>query len=259
MWIVKLLKKHDYSILSVVVLTILWEIGSRLNYLPKDYMGTPSLIVVEFIRLFTPRTINTYILPSLEALSIGLIIAIIASTTLGFVIGINPVIRKLFKPYLFAINTIPFVVFFPMLVYTLGISIVSVIIVIVAMCSVPILINVVEGVANTDPQLLSMARSFRASELFIVKEIRFFSTLPYIFAGVKSAFGRAVIALVVAELYGLNRGIGYLIAFYGGSFHADQMMALVLFILLINCFLFAILWQIEKLFNKIGYRKETLV
>ena len=255
----ELLSKHGLSIASVLVFFSLWEAGSRLGVLPKDYIGTPSVFFVEFYKLFNQRTINTYLLPSVEALVTGLLIAIVLGTVFGFAIGVNATVRKIFKPFLFAINTIPVVVFFPLFVFAFGISLESVIIVIVAMCTVPILINVVQGVASADSLLLTMAKSFKAKKLLVVKEVLFYSTLPYLFAGIKAAIGRSVIALIIAELYGLNRGIGYLIAFYGGSFHADKLMALVLFILLINCILFAILWFIEKRFYKVGYRKETQI
>lgn len=255
----KLLSKHGLSVTSVIVFFALWEAGSRFGILPKDYIGTPSVFFVEFFKLFDQRTINAYLLPSVEALITGLLIAIVLGTLVGFAIGVNATVRKIFKPFLFAINTIPVVVFFPLFVFAFGISLESVIIVIVAMCTVPILINVVQGVASADPLLLTMAKSFKAGKIFVVKEVLFYSTLPYLFAGIKAAIGRSVIALIIAELYGLNRGIGYLIAFYGGSFHADKLMALVLFILLINCILFAILWLVEETFYKVGYRKETQI
>lgn len=253
-----LLKKHGLSIISVIIFFLLWEIGSRLNVLPKDYIGTPSIFIVEFFHLFTPRIITTYLLPSVEALIIGLPTAILLGVVIAFAIGINPTVRKIFKPFLFAVNTIPVVVFFPLFVFAFGISLESVIIVIIAMCTVPVLINVVQGIASADPLLLTMAKSFKVSKFFVVKDILFFSALPYLIAGIRAAIGRSIIALIIAELYGLNRGIGYLIAFYGGSFHADKLMALVIFILLINCVLFAILWLIEKSLYKIGYRKEAL-
>jgi NitT/TauT family transport system permease protein len=257
MKIKKLFKKYDLSIISVVVFLVLWEIGGRLNLLPVDYIGMPSKIMVEFVHLLNPTFLGSYLLPSLEALIIGLTASIVLGVVLGFLIGVNPIVRKIFKPFMLALNAIPVIVFFPFFILIFGISLQSVITTIIIMCAIPILINVVEGVANTDPQLMIMAKSFNATSSFVVSEVVFFSSLPYIFSSIRAAIGKAIVALVIAEIYGLNKGIGYLISYYGSSFHVDKLMGIVLIILLINVILSSILWWVEKSFNKFNNRKVT--
>ncbi len=240
------LKKYGLSVLSVIIFIFLWEVGSRLGILPVDYIGTPSKIFFEFTHMWTPDFVNTYFLPSIEELFIGLAISIAVGTVFGFLIGINSTVRQIFKPFFFAINTVPVMVFFPLFIIAFGISLQTVIIAIVVTCAAPIMINVAEGVANTDPLLLGMAKSFNAKGFFVFKEVLLGSTLPYLFAGIKSGVGRAIIALIIAELYGLNKGIGYLISFYGSGLHTDKLMAIVLLILLLNCIIFSMIWLIER-------------
>jgi NitT/TauT family transport system permease protein len=246
-----LIKRNYISILSVSVFLLLWEIGSRVGFLPSDYVGTPSKIFIEFFGLFTAQNLSDYLLPSVESLFLGLALAIIMGVVLGYAIGMNITVRKIFKPFLFAINAVPAVVFFPLIILTLGISLQSVILTIVLMCFVPVMINVMEGVSSTDSQLLSMADSFGSKKLFVLKNIIFYSTLPYIFAGTRAAIGKSVIALIVAELYGLNQGIGYLVSYYGSTFQINKLMSLVLFILVLNGILFTILMGFEKLFKRV--------
>jgi NitT/TauT family transport system permease protein len=75
--------------------------------------------------------------------------------------------------------------------------------------------NIVEGVQNVDRRLLSGAQKFRA---IVVP-----STLPYLVAGMKVGFGLALKVSVVAEIFGVTSGIGYIMN-YSREILATQMV-----------------------------------
>ena len=70
--------------------------------------------------------------------------------------------------------------------------------------------NIVEGVQNVDRRLLEMGDVYRLNgrQKFIAIVIP--STLPYLVAGMKVGFGLALKVSVVAEIFGVTSGIGYI-------------------------------------------------
>jgi NitT/TauT family transport system permease protein len=69
--------------------------------------------------------------------------------------------------------------------------------------------NIVEGVAGVDRRLLEMGDVYRLSGRRKFTAIVVPSTVPYLVAGMKVGFGLALKVSVVAEIFGVTSGIGY--------------------------------------------------
>jgi NitT/TauT family transport system permease protein len=69
--------------------------------------------------------------------------------------------------------------------------------------------NIVEGVASVDRRLLEMGDVYRLGGGEKFSSIVIPSTLPYLVAGMKVGFGLALKVSVVAEIFGVTSGIGY--------------------------------------------------
>jgi NitT/TauT family transport system permease protein len=83
--------------------------------------------------------------------------------------------------------------------------------------------NVVEGVENVDRRLLEMGRAYRLTGWERFRSIVIPSTLPYLVAGLKVGFGLALKVSVVAEIFGVTSGIGYIMN-YSRDILATQMV-----------------------------------
>jgi NitT/TauT family transport system permease protein len=83
--------------------------------------------------------------------------------------------------------------------------------------------NIVEGVENVDRRLLEMGDVYRLSGRQKFTAIVVPSTLPYLVAGMKVGFGLALKVSVVAEIFGVTSGIGYIMN-YSREILATQMV-----------------------------------
>ena len=83
--------------------------------------------------------------------------------------------------------------------------------------------NVVEGVASVDRRLLEMGQVYRLSGWEKFRAIVIPSTIPYLVAGMKVGFGLALKVSVVAEIFGVTSGIGYIMN-YSREILATQMV-----------------------------------
>jgi NitT/TauT family transport system permease protein len=83
--------------------------------------------------------------------------------------------------------------------------------------------NIVEGVENVDRRLLEMGDVYRLSGRRKFTAIVVPSTVPYLVAGMKVGFGLALKVSVVAEIFGVTSGIGYVMN-YSREILATQMV-----------------------------------
>lgn|GEM_PF-1253295 len=234
------------SIISVMVFFIIWEIVSAGGYVNPLFIGRPTKILNELPILFNDKPFVEGLLGSVIVLLLGYVISIVLGITIGFVAGLNKRIYYIFRPFIFAIQTIPFIAYLPLIIIWFGVGLTAKLTVIVLMAIIPIIINTIEGVRSVDEDLTIMAKSFSASRLFIMKKVEFRQTLPYIISGSRIAFGKAFIAVIVAEFYGFGKGLGYYISFYGLTLKPNKLMAIMLIILFINVAIFGIIRFIES-------------
>jgi ABC-type nitrate/sulfonate/bicarbonate transport system permease component len=83
--------------------------------------------------------------------------------------------------------------------------------------------NLIEGVGGVDRRLLEMGDVYRLSGRAKFTAIVVPSTVPYLIAGMKIGFGLALKVSVVAEIFGVTSGIGYIMN-YSREILATQMV-----------------------------------
>jgi NitT/TauT family transport system permease protein len=83
--------------------------------------------------------------------------------------------------------------------------------------------NIVEGVESVDRRLLEMGDAYRLGGREKFRAIVIPSTLPFLVAGMKVGFGLALKVSVVAEIFGVTTGIGYIMN-YSREVLATQMV-----------------------------------
>lgn len=242
-------KKIDGRIIggiSVLLFFIVWQALSQLNFINPLFFGTPTKILLEGIDLFRSGEIYVDLFSSLSAFFVGFIWAIAFGVVGGIIIGTNNRVYHFFKPYIFAANTVPPIVLLPLIIIWFGIGSVGKTIIVFFMAVTPILLNTSDAARNVDRSLLEMAKSFGAKQLFILKNITFFHSLPYIFSAIRVSTGRAIVGVIIAEFFGFGQGIGYLISFYSSSFRIDRAMALVFMVIIFNSVIVSLINLAEK-------------
>ena len=76
------------------------------------------------------------------------------------------------------------------------------------------------------------------------------STIPFILTGLRLAIGRALIGVMVGELYAATAGIGFMITVAGATFQTDKVFVGVLIFALSGMIATDIIDKIERRFDK---------
>ena len=103
---------------------------------------------------------------------------------------------------------------------------------------------------TNEARFLTVARSFSASQLKIFVSIILPGTVPFIFTGLKYGSGRALLGVVVGELYAATAGLGHMIAEAGNTFQTDVVFFGVLVFTLTGIVITTILDRIERHFER---------
>ena len=199
-----------------------WEGASRLGWLDPLFASSPSLILVRLYEMLADGSIWPHIAASAEVMALGFFLSVLVGVPLGLAMGRSPLISSTIEPFVAALYASPQVAFLPLLIIWLGIGITSKVALVFLGSFIIMVVNTEAGVAQVDPRLIETARSFTASERQILVKIVLPAALPFILAGMRLAIGRALVMVVVAEIYASNRGLGYLIFQAGGLYDTAQ-------------------------------------
>jgi NitT/TauT family transport system permease protein len=99
----------------------------------------------------------------------------------------------------------------------------------------PVMVNVLTAIRTVDPDMINLARAFKASRVQIFWKIEFPASLPPLFAGLRIGSTLAVVGVVVGELVGGNIGLGYLLSFGEGQANTPMVFVTILMLTLVGC------------------------
>jgi len=162
-----------------------------------------------------------------------------------------------FDPFVNAMNATPRVALLLLIIIWLGIGIPSKIGIIFLGAVFPMLINARDGVKTTPQSLLNAAKSFGASEWRIFRTVVFPSTVPFILTGLRLGIGRALVGVLVGELYAATAGIGFMITVAGATFQTDKVFVGILVFAITGMILTEVMDRLERRFDKWRPKVET--
>jgi ABC-type nitrate/sulfonate/bicarbonate transport system permease component len=236
---------------AVVAFLTVWElIGNTLQLINPMFMSAPSLVAKAAVQLFTSGEIWNDLYVSGIEFFWGYFLSIIFAIPFGIAIGWYKRFAYICDPFVNAMNATPRVALLPLVIIWLGIGILSKVGIIFLGAVFPLLINTRDGVKTTPVNLLTAARSFGASEWQIFKSVVLPSTVPFILTGLRLAVGRALIGVMVGELYAATAGIGFMITVAGATFQTDKVFVGVLIFAITGMVLTDVIDRIEHRFDK---------
>lgn len=180
----------------------------------------------------------------------GFLLSAVVAVPFGIAVGWYKRMSYIFDPFINAMNATPRVALLPLVIIWLGIGILSKVGIIFLGAVLPILVNTRDGVKTTPHNLLTAARSFGASEFHLFKTVILPSTFPFIISGLRVGLGRALVGVLVGELYAATAGIGFMITVAGATFQTDKVFVGILIFAFTGVLSIALVGRIEKRFDK---------
>lgn len=237
---------------SVVVVLLLWEWAGRgVNPVLLSY---PTAIARAAVEITETGELPIQLLLSLRILCVGFFIACLAGIALGIVIGRYQIAEYLLDPYINALYATPTVALIPLIMLWLGLGFNAKVSIVFLVAFFPIVVNTQSGVRNISASLVDIGRVFGASEREVLSKIVVPAALPFILTGVRLAIGRAVVGMVVAEMFTAVSGLGGLLILYSNTFATAKMFVTIIVLALLGTGLTALVRLCEQ---RLAPWKET--
>jgi ABC-type nitrate/sulfonate/bicarbonate transport system permease component len=243
------IRRHRRGLLgtvSVVAFLLLWELVGSRNIISADMISYPTQALAVGIGMAASGELGRNALVSLQEFVYGFVPAIVVGIALGVAMGRFRRLRYLLDPLTMAFYTAPRIALIPVLVIWFGVGMESKVAVVFLGGVFPVLVNTMAGVQQVDPLWVRAVRSFGASELQVVTKVVLPGALPAVMAGVRLGLGRAIIGVIVGEMYVAVAGVGRLIQVYSGAARAAELVVLVTIIAVFGFLCIAGLRLIEE-------------
>ena len=239
---------------SALFLTIfLWESLARLGIIDSFIMSQPSRIL-RTVANFQNNNLLLHIgITTLETI-IGFTLGVIIGIFVALVLWWSKFLAKVFDPYLVVLNALPKIALGPVIIIWVGAGMQAVIVMALAISLVVTIMEMLNGFANTSPDLIKMAHTFGASKLQTFIKIVFPSNLHTLFSCLKINIGLSLVGVIAGEFLVSRAGLGYLIVYGGQVFQMDLVMTSVIILAVLAALLYRFVVLVEYLVLKICYR-----
>ena len=235
---------------AVILVLAFWEFIWYKQWVSPLFFSGPSAILKQFWYLLTEGSLPDDILFSGKNFVLGLSAATVTGVVLGVLIGWYRKLRMIFDPFLNALYATPRIAMIPLIIIWFGIDWQSKVFIVYMSSFFPILVNTVAGVRSLDPDLLRAARAFCASDWQIFKTIAVPGSVPFILTGIRQGVALGLIGVVVGEMFGGSKGVGFLVAYGGQTFQTDTVFVGVFLIALSGMLLTFLTERLERRFSR---------
>jgi NitT/TauT family transport system permease protein len=216
------------SLLLLVIFLAGWEWGPGLLRIPPFIIPPLSAVASEAVRMWHVSGLLTHTGITAGEVLAGFIVGSLMGAAMGYLLGMSPTAEFALSPYILALQIAPKVAFAPLFILWMGFTVYPKILVAILIVFFPVLVNVLTAVRTVDPDLINLARAFKASRAQIFWKIEF-----------------PVVGVVVGELVGGNKGLGYLLSFGEGQANTAMVFVAIVMLTLVGGIAYLLVVAIE--------------
>lgn len=192
------------------------------------YFPPLSIVLQKFSAIWLGPRLFSDVIPSLERLLAGYLLACIAGIGLGLPIGLSRSLRRAAEPVLEFFRAIPPVAVIPLLIMVMGFGDAMKITVIAAGALWPILLNTIEGIKAVDPVLDETCRTYQIRGVARLRHFVLPSASPQIMVGMRLGLSIGIVLMVISEMFAALDGLGSAIIYFQRSYEIPEMWSGVL-------------------------------
>ncbi|KWX67212.1 ABC transporter permease [Mycobacterium sp. NAZ190054] len=242
------------SIGLFVAVVGVWEFAVRSGLVHSIVLAPPSDIALAMAEMYVQSYFWDNLWFTTRALLVSFLTGSAIGLALGLLLGASSFFRRVLSPYIIAFQALPKVALAPIMVTAFGFGIESKIVMGVVICFFPVFLDTMTGLLMVSEKRLILMRSFGATRLQTLWTVSIPSALPNIFAGLKAAVTMALVGVVIGELVGSRKGVGYLVQLNSFQLNIPVVYATIITLGLIGWFSYAI---IDLLDHKLVFWRDS--
>lgn len=212
---------------SLLLFLVLWELLALFVIKNRLLVVPFHEVVVAMVKEAADGDLWKNFGTTLLELAIAFPIAVAGGLVIGAILAGSKPVRQTLDPILSAIYAVPVVALAPLFTAGLGFGVMSKVAVVILMAIFPVITNTDAGLRSADPSLVEMSQSFGARRLLVLRTVTLPHAVPFLISGVRTAFSRALIGVIVAEFFGSVAGFGFAIAAAAQSYQTGRLLGYV--------------------------------
>ncbi|MSQ18902.1 MAG: ABC transporter permease [Betaproteobacteria bacterium] len=238
----------------------IWQWVPAMLNVPSFILPPPTKVWSETVRMLgTEKLLLHTGITTLEVV-VGFVLGSLLGLVVGCILGVSPKTELVLSPYILALQIAPKVAFAPLFVMWLGYTVYPKILVAILIVFFPVMVNMLTAIRTVDPDLVNLARSFSASRWQIFRMVEYPMSMAPLFSGLRIAATLAVIGVVVGEMVGGNKGLGYLLVFGEGQGNTAMVFVTIIMLTLIGIAAYwLVVWAERRVLHYLPRAQHTMV
>lgn len=209
------------------------------------FLSAPLQVIQTFGALYRSGELLRHSYFSLLEFVYGFLLAVAVGIPVGFIMAAHKKINHYLDPWVSCIYATPTVALAPIIMVWFGLGIIPNSLVVFLGAVFPILLNTYTGIKAVRQNLVEVVRAFGGSPLQIFFKVMIPDAVPAIITGLRLAVGRAVISVVVAEWFGAEGGLGYMVYFYAQLFQPAPVFVGIVVLVIFGILTFTLLEKVQ--------------
>jgi len=234
--------------LSVAGLVLVWELAARVGVIDPLFVPAPSA-VLRAVGVIGPEALGL-LGETLAKTLVAYALAIALGVGAGLAIGGVRYLHDVLNPFLVALYALPKILVLPWILLAFGLAATPAVVYGVLQGFFPICLLVAGGVRDIDRTPLRVARSMGATSWQLYRKVILPAVLPAVLAGMRLGMVYCLLGVLVVEMFGGIRGMGFLLVSLANAFRAPELFAATALVSLLSV---GVVLGLERLNRRLGH------
>ncbi len=220
--------------LVIAAFLALWEVASRAGWIDTEIVPPFSAVIATAIQMLVSGAFTDDLLTTVLEVGAAYLLSVPAGLLLGFMIGESRRLERMVVPPLQLIMAVPKAIFLPLFIIAFGIGFAQKMFFAGMLSFFVLILCGIAAVRSVSPGLVTLSRSLGATRGQLYTRIYLPAMAPLIIEGMRLGFVFCIFGVLLAEMYGSQRGMGRLVFVWADMFRMKEFFACVLVIFLLT-------------------------
>ena len=226
-----------YPLGAVLGLIVVWQ-GSVYVLSIPNYLLPGPFVIIQMI-FSKASLLYGHALITIYETFLGFALAIVFSIPVSVAVVWWRPFEKIVMPFMIFLKTVPKVAIAPLFIIWFGFGYFPKVMISFLLAYFPIVLELITGMRDIEPEVLDLAKSMSASNLQIFTKLRIPNSLPYLFTGLKLGALLSLVGAIVGEFMGSIKGLGYLVIYANDRLDTTLLFADLVILLLLGKLVFS--------------------
>ncbi len=228
------LTRASLGLLPGLALLAWWQWNASHDQAFRFFAGSPASVAARAAELLATRATYIDILTTLAEASLGLAAGLLVGLALALALWRSLTLASVLSPYLLLLGSIPIFGLAPLLVFWLGVGILSKATVAFLSTLFITIAQSLQGVRDVQADYLRLGRALGASPRALIFKVLLPGSVSSLSAIARSAAGLALIGAFVGEFISAEQGLGHMILRASATYDASTAMVGILLLALVG-------------------------